>query len=344
MSCLIRITLDVTGSLCLDKTSAPQENWIWHALCRATFEPSDQPMTMYIRRSLLALPFALALTLGSTAQNSLDDGTSLVWDKEINASTDSLQNDSNTVPAYSVPVYEATASQVNDLLKTVLPGSVFKKQGKLMKANSVTFTPASSTPVDVLALATQDKKQGLTTLSLAFLNSGTSIPVDNPALSSAVRDLGVSLNKAVVQQQVDAWTKQLDKAGSKSVSATKSHDKAQSDLVKAQNEVDKNAKEKQKLQDEHAILQKEVDLYNQKWTLNQDPKDLKKLNKARSEITKNGEQMAKVVANDTKAQKELTKSSANIPDVQQEKDEQAAAQADAQRTLDALKQKLGNIR
>lgn len=298
---------------------------------------------MNTQRILLALPFSLVLALGSTAQNTLKDGTALVWDKEINVTATTIKSDTVTVPAFSVPVYEATASQVNDLLKTVLPGAAFKKHGNVMKATGVTFTPAAATPVDLLATVTQNKKQGFSTLSLAFLNSGTATPVDNPALQSAVRDIGVRLNKAVVQQQLDKWNKQLGKADSKSASAAKSHAKAKSNLAKVQSEVDKYAKEKSKLQDQQAIMQKEVELCDQKWKLSQDPKDLKKLNEARSSITKNGEQLAKVIEKETKAQKDLSKSSADMPDSQQEKDEKSAVQTDVQHTVDALKQKLESI-
>lgn len=299
---------------------------------------------MHTRRSLLVLPFALALAMGSTAQNTLKDGTTLVWDKVIAVGADSLRNDSVNVPAFSVPVHEASAKQVSALLKTVLPGASFRKQGRLMKATGVTFAAAGSAPVDVLARVTQNKKQRLSTLSLAFLNSGTSTPVGNPALSPAVRDLGVQLNKAVVQQQVDAWTKKLGKAHGKTESAAKSRDKARKKLNKAQSQVEKNAKERSKLQNERAIMQREIDLYNEKWMLGQDPKDLKKLTKARSRITKNEARMAKLMANEAKAQRELSKTSSNLPDVQQEQDAKAAARNEVQRTVDALQRKLENIR
>ncbi|MBX2982465.1 MAG: hypothetical protein WBB32_01790 [Flavobacteriales bacterium] len=299
---------------------------------------------MYILRSLLVLPFALAFTLGSTAQTTLKDGTTLVWDKEITAIDDSLPYESMHAPAYKVPVYEATTSQVNKLLPTLLPGASFKRQGRMMKATGVTFPPASSAPVDILANVTRNKKQGNSTVSLAFLHSGTTTPVENPALQSAVRDIGVRLNKAIVQQQVDKWTKELGKADSKHTRAAKSHDKAQKKLAKTRNQLAKSTQEKVELQNEHAVLQKEVDLYNQKWNISHDPKDLKRVNKARSRITKNGTKLSKVIAREAKAQRELDKSSSNIPGVQQEQDAKAAAHVDMQRTVDALKRKLESIR
>lgn len=293
--------------------------------------------------SLTTLSILLVLSPGVQAQHSLKDGTSLTWDKEIIVAGDSLRNDSVTVPAHTVPVFEASASQVTGLLKTVLPGAAFKKQGQLLKATGVHFASTGS-PMDVLARVTHEKKLKRSALSLAFLEPGTSTPVENAVLQPAVRDLGVQLNKAVVQQQLDAWKKKLDKADSKTASAAKSQDKAQGKLNKAQSQLEKSAKEKSKLQNEHAILQKQIDLENQKWTLSQDPKDLKRLTKARAKITKNDAKMAKVLEAEAKAQRDLSKSSSSLPEAQKEKEAKASAQAEVQRTVDALQRKLENIR
>ncbi len=298
---------------------------------------------MRIRNSLLLTALALLAGTGVNAQNALKDGTTLQWDKEINVGTDSLRNDSVTVAALAVPVYEASASQVTGLLKTVMPGASFKKQGDLLKATATSFGP-SGTPMDVLARVVQDKKMGLSTLSLAFLQPGTSMAVDPSALQPAVRDLGVQLNKAVVQEQLNGWTAKLDKAGGKAESASQGEAKAQERATKAQGELEKIVKEKSKLQSEHAVLQKEVELYNQKWTLSQDPKDFKKLTKARGKITKNEEKMAKAMSSEAKAQEEITKTGSALPEAQKAKEEKAATQAEVQRTVDALQRKLESIR
>jgi hypothetical protein len=298
---------------------------------------------MQYPRTLLTGPLALVLFTAAQAQTTLKDGTSLTWDKEITVATDSLRNDSVMVPALKVPIYESTASQVSGMLKTVLPGAGFKKQGDVLKAPNAPLA-GISTPMDILAAVNQDKKQGYSTLSLAFLQPGTSTPVENPLLEQAVRNVGVQLNKAVVQQQLDTWKKKLGKADSRTQSATKDQAKAQGKLDKAQAQLQKYTKEKSKLQNEHALLVKEVDLLNQKWTLSQDPKDLKKLTKARAKITKNEASMAKAMDGEAGAQKDITKYSSAVPDAQQAKDQQAAAQAEVQRTVDALQRKLDSIR
>ena len=298
---------------------------------------------MKFMHTLPALVFVLASSATLQAQTALKDGTSLQWDKQINVGADSLRNDSVTVPAFSVPVYEAGASQVADLLKKAIPGASFKKQGDLLKAAGASFASTGS-PMDVLAKVVQDKKAGVSNLSLAFLQPGTSNPVQSTAMQAAVRELGVGLNKSVVQAQVDEWKKKLGKADSKTASATKDQDKAQGKLNKAQAQLEKTAKEKSKLQNEHAILQKEIDLENQKWTLSQDPKDLKRLTKARAKIQKNEAKMAKEMDTEAKTQKDLTKSSESLPEAQKAKEAKAAAQAEVQRTVDALQRKLESIR
>lgn len=274
----------------------------------------------------------------------MKDGTSLTWDKEIKVVPATIQNGDELQAALSVDVFEAKASQVWDLLKTELPTAIFKKEGQVMKASNVTFSAAMGSPVDIVAKAEDVKKMNMSTLTMAFLAPGTNTVVEDEALSPAMRELAVKLNKAVVQQQINEWAKKLDKADSKTESATKAADKAQARVNKAQAALTKIAKEKSKLQSEHAILQKEIDLNNQKWTVSQDAKDFKRLTKSRAKITKNESKMAKVMDKEAKAQKELSKSSANLPDAQKTQEQKAATQAEVQRTVDALQRKLENIR
>lgn len=299
---------------------------------------------MRAHRILSALSLALVVGTSAQAQNTLKDGTSLQWDRQITVGQVPLKTDSAEYPALAVQVYEVDGSQVWSLLKKELPGAEFKKSGKLMKAPGVSIGTGMATPVDLLASVTENKKERVSTLVLAPLVAGTTNPATDAALEPAVRELAVKLNKAVVQQQLDQWTKQLGKADNKAEGAAADKDKAQERVNKAQAELEKVTKEKSKLQNQHAVLQKEIDLHNQKWTLSQDPKDLKKLTKARSKITKNESQMAKVMAKEAKIQTELTKSSSNLPDAQKKQEEKAASQADVQRTVDALKRKLESIR
>ncbi|HRN35687.1 MAG TPA: hypothetical protein PLL18_02105 [Flavobacteriales bacterium] len=292
---------------------------------------------MHFASNLFSIALALATSTSLIAQNALKDGTSLSWDKEIAVAQGQLKTDSLSLSSLSVPVYEAKAGQVWTLLKAALPGADFKKQGSVMKAANVAFSPAMGSTVDVLGTVVENKKPVFSTLSLAFLQPGTNVPVEPAALEPAMRELGVKLNKAVVQGQLDEWAKKLGKADSKTESAAKSQDKAQAKLEKI-------TKEKSKLQNEHAVMQKEIDLYNQKWTLSQNPKDFKKLTKSRAKITKNEGRMAKAMDAEAKAQRELSKSSSALPDAQKAKDQKASAQAEVQRTVDALQRKLDSIR
>jgi chromosome segregation ATPase len=213
-----------------------------------------------------------------------------------------------------------------------------------MKAPAVSFMAVSGTPVDILAQVKEDRKQRVSTLTLAFLNVGTAEPAGNAQTEAAVRNLGVKLNKAVVQRQIDSWKKQLAKASGKAEDAVKEHEKAQAQQAKTQAKLEKSARLKSKLQDEHAVLQREIDLYNQKWTLSQDQKDLKKLTKARTKITDNETEMAKAMQAEAETQKSLVKNADELPDAQKEREQKTAAQADVQRTVDALQRKMENIR
>jgi hypothetical protein len=299
---------------------------------------------MPLLRPLSACALALSIASVLQAQNTLKDGTALLWDKEITVGHESLPKDSVKVAAWTVPVYEASASQTMDLLKEELPGASFKRFGQGMKAPAVSFMAVSGTPVDILAQVKEDRKQRVSTLTLAFLNVGTAEPAGNAQAEAAVRNLGVKLNKAVVQRQIDSWKKQLAKASGKAEDAVKEHEKAQAQQAKTQAKLEKSAKLKSKLQNEHAVLQREIDLYNQKWTLSQDQKDLKKLTKARTKITDNETEMAKAMQAEAETQKSLVKNADELPDAQKEREQKTAAQADVQRTVDALQRKMENIR
>lgn len=295
-------------------------------------------------QTLLALTLSLSFVSALHAQNSLKDGTALLWDKEINVGHDSLLDDTVKIPALTIPIYEASSSEVMDLLKSAMPDANFKKQGNVMKASGASFTAASSTPTDILASVTENKKQRMSTLTLAFVKPTISEPVEGPQVESATRDLAVKLNKAVVQQQIDTWKKKLSKASDKTDNAVKDHDKAKAQKTKSQAKLEKSTKEKSKLQDEHSILQQQIDLDNQKWTLSQDPKDLKTLTNSRKKITKNESEMAKVMSDEANMQKDLSKNADDVPDAQKESEQKTAAQADVQRTVDALQQKMESIR
>ena len=297
-----------------------------------------------IQRTITLLCAAVALTASLHAQDKLKDGTALTWDKTIVVGHDSLMNDTVKLPARTVPIYEADESQVAKLLEKTIPGSSFKKQGKVLSASNVMLPSASDTPVQVLASIERDKKADLSMLKVAFLQNGATLAGDDARLNEAVRDLGVKLNKAVVQEQIDTWKKQLGKAGNKAESASKASDKTQNKLTKSQAEVAKASKDKSQLQSEHAILQKEIDLKNEKWTLSQSPKDLKKLTKAREKITKNESKMARAMRSEADAQKDQSKYSSALPDAQKTEQAKASTQSDIQRTVDALQRKMDNIR
>ena len=297
-----------------------------------------------IQRTITLLCATVALSAALHAQDKLKDGTSLTWDRSITVGQDSMMNDMVMVPARTVPVYEADDSQVAKLLEKAIPGASFKKQGQLMSATEVVVPSVSASPVQILANIERRKKENLSMVKLAFLQSGVPIKDNDAQLNEAVRDLGVKLNKAVVQDQLDGWKKQLGKAGNKAESASKASDKTQGKLNKSQAKVAKASKEKGQLQGEHAVLQREIDLQNEKWTLSQSPKDLKKLTKARGKITKNESKMASIMKDEASAQKDLSKYTEALPDAQKTEQAKAATQTEVQRTVDALQRKLENIR
>lgn len=301
------------------------------------------PFTMQ-RLTLFACSALFALGLSAQKQNKTKDGYALSWDKEITAITDTIRSDSMKVVATQVPVYEVRPSQLASLLKTVLPGASLKESRGLYRALAVSYPDVSAAPVDLVATMKEDKKAGVTRMALGFLQGGAPLPGDAAQQQAAVRDLAVKLNKAVVQQQVTKWEQELTKAAKSAESARASQDKAHKKASDASADVQKTSEKKSKVQREIANNQADIARLEQRWQASQEAKDLQKLTKMRSTLAKNEQKLAGLMNDESKAQKTLNKRQDAVPNAAKERNASEDRQQEIQRTVDALKRKLENIR
>ena len=299
-------------------------------------------MKQMLRYSAL---FTLSIGLAAvvSAQDKLSDGTALSWNHELAVGLDSLKNGNVMVPAYTVQVFETRSNQLGDLLEKALPAAKFKKTGDVMKAENVLFPAGNAAPATLVATTSEDKKAGAAMLHIAVLH-GDTVVAQTPEMVSAMRDLSVRMNKAVVQEQIDAQKKKLEKSTGKTESAVKTQDKAQGKLTKAQKEMEKISKEKLDLQKEHNVMEKDIALQNERWANSQDPKDLKKLTKSREKITKNETKLASTLKDESKTQSDIAKYTEAVPDATKTREDKASDQADVQRNVDALQRKLESVR
>jgi hypothetical protein len=284
------------------------------------------------------------LSFGVQAQNKTKDGFLMSWDKEVVTGNDSIPGGSLKVPAFTVPVYEARPSDVMDHLKTVLPMATFKESAGILSANAVNLPEVATGPVDILARVTENKKGGYTTLALAMLQNGVPVVGDASVQRSTVRDIGVKLNKAVVQEQLATWENKLTKAGERHEDAKADREKAQGKVVDANADLEKAVSKRGTLQKDIANIQADITRQEVRWQTSQNPKDLKKLTKLREKLSKSEKKLADAMADESKTQKSVNKRQEAVPDAMKDNEKLAQDKESVQRTVDALKRKLDNIR
>ncbi len=170
-------------------------------------------------RNPLLLSSALLLSITSVAQNT-KEGYALLWSNTITVVADTLLNGKHELPAYSITVFESDGNAALDLWRAEYkPMSQEITGSKPAKATGVTQPTVAPSPLMVLASHTTDKKGGFGRLTLAFAKNDSTPIDDQQAAERAMRDMAVKYNKAVVQAQITAKEKSLDKATGKQENA-----------------------------------------------------------------------------------------------------------------------------
>lgn len=300
---------------------------------------------MHSRTSILLSSALLLSTSATYAQDKTKEGHALAWTNTISVVPDSLVNGTHTLPAFLITVFESDGSQALDLWKAELkPLSREVTGGKPAKAVGTTLPAFPGAPVMVLCTSSTDKKADLGRLTLAYaLNDSTPV-VDMVAAQAHAHQLAVALNKAVVQSQIDAYTKTLDKTTDKLEDAqedvmdnAKDLDKANKSLAKSKNAVSRIQADNAKYSGEIAGLEK-------KFALTNDPKDLKKLTKARQKLAKGESSLAKAMRSEAKAQDAVSKYQGQSPDRTQEAQEHTDSKEATEAIISQLKRKQDAIR
>ncbi len=295
-----------------------------------------------MHRSLI-LPLSAFLTVAAIAQERTKEGYALAWNKEIVTGHDSIPSGALKVPATTVPVFEARANDVAALLKSALPMAAFKVSNGVYSAPSVNLSNLMPS-VDVLATAREDRKAGMTTVAFAFMQNGVPVGADAGVVSATARDIGVKMNKAVAQRQVDVWQAKLDKATKQQEGAQADKEKAYAKVSKANQALEKTVAKRSGLQKEIANAQADITRQEVRWQTSQDPKDLKKLTKLREKLAKSEKKLADAMADEAKQSKAAHKHQDDLPDAMKDHEKVAGSREEVQRTVDALKRKVENIR
>lgn len=283
---------------------------------------------------------ALAITASAFAQSgTTKEGYALQWDKTITVIPDSITNGRFKLPAWTVAIHEADASDVMGWwltdMQAVSSAVTKSKPPKAMGTRIATVPDAAMS----MASATADKKAKLTKLTVAFaLNDSMSTPAST-GQEAYVRGLAVKYNRAVVDQQIAAYEKTVGKAGDKLAGAKDDVAKNQANLTKANSKLEKIKAKRGKIQADNAHISGNIAGLEKKFALSNDPKDLQKLTKARQKLAKGETSLAKLMQQEADVQGDIAKEQGRLESNTGEQEERVETKEELQRVLDALRRK-----
>lgn len=301
---------------------------------------------MNILRSLRTVPtLAAALLLTGSFAQTTPEGYALNWDKTITVVRDSILNGRHKLPAFSIPVFEADGDGAMELWKTDMKTKCKEIVGsKPVKAVGAMFLAASPAPMLVVAESRSDKKTGAARFTIAFAENDSTPAADQRAAEQVAHEMAVMLNKAVVQKQIDTYTKSLDKATEKLTDAQADTEKNKQDITKASGELTKQKSKVSKLQANNAQLHGQITGLEKKFAISNDPKDLQKLTKARQKLSKGETDLAQAMKSEAKAQEHMAEYQGDAPDRAKEQEAKAQTKAEKEKIIADLRRKQESIR
>lgn len=295
-------------------------------------------MNRMLRITLAALG---ALPLPALAQkgNATREGFALSWDKTIAVIPDSLQNGVFKLPAWTIAVHEAEASDVMGWwIADMQAVSTAVTKGKPAKALGLRVAQVSNAAM-AAAVANLEKKAGLAKLTVAFAVNDSMGTNGNEGQEAYMRALAVKYNRAVVQEQIAAYEKQLGKAGDKLASTKGDAAKSQSRITKSNGQLEKIKAKRGKIQRDNAKVSGDISGLEKKFALSNDPKDLQRLTKARQKLAKGESALAKLMQQEAKVQGDIAKEQGRLESTTGKAETQGATKEEIQRVLDALRRK-----
>lgn len=296
-----------------------------------------------LRTTLSFTAFLTFTTL--SAQDKTKDGYSLSWNNEITVVPDSLTNDKFRLPAFKITVFESDGGDALTLFKNEMKSKSKSVGGSNPTKATVAMIPTvNANPLLLMANGQTDKKAELGQLTVVYaLNDSTIVP-DMTLAEQHARTLAVALNKANVQEQIDSYSKTLDKAEGKLEGAQEDIAKNEKALAKANKALSKAKNAVLKLTATNTQLKSQVTGLESKFGITNDPNDLKALTKAREKLASSEGTLAKQMKAETKAAEDVSKYQGKSPEQAKEEAQRAEATKANAAIVDALKKKMMAIK
>lgn len=283
-----------------------------------------------------------AMLIGAAAvaqSGTTKDGYTLQWDKTITVLPDSLTNGAHRMPAWTVAIHEADASDVMGWWLTDMQAvstAVTKTKPPKAMGTRISAVPEAAM---CMASAVADKKAKLTRLTIAFALNDSVPTTGTDGQEGYVRGLAVKYGRAAVDQQIAVYEKALGKASDKLAGAKDDVAKNQANLTKANSKLEKIKAKRGKIQADNAHVAGNIAGLEKKFALSNNPKDLQKLTKARQKLAKGETSLAKLMQQEADVQGDIAKEQGRLESNAGEQEERGETKEELQRVLDALRRK-----
>lgn len=279
-----------------------------------------------------------------TAQEATEEGYLLNWDKSITVVPEQMSNGKYKLPAWTVSIYEADASDVlhwwEDDMKSI---SVKVSGSRPVKAVGARLGLPEAA-VLTTAMTAADKRAKLVRLTIGFgLNDSTPLP-SNAGQEDYVRGLAIKYNKAVVQRQIDEKVKDLDKVNGDLADAKAAETRSKEKADEARADLAQIKAKKGEIQADNASIQGDITGLEKRYAVSNEPRDLERLTKARKKLTDREADLAGLAQDEAKAQAAANKYDAQLPPNAELQKQLLATKEQLEAEIASLRRKQDNIR
>ena len=300
--------------------------------------------TATYRRFRLALS-AVLLIHTAQAQEETASGYRMNWTGDLSVEKAEVKNGKWTLSGHGIRVYEASAKLVMDLWAKEM-----KAQGASVSGSGPAKVVNASVPgvgpgaIMLFAKSSQGAKGHPAKLIVAFCSNDSTVLEDQGGVEKVMHDWAVTLNRAVVQAQIDAQQKEVDGHADKLSDAQRDEAKANKRSGNASDDLARSKRKKSKLSSAQADLESDRMKAEERYNRTRDPKDLERYTKIQRKLVKVQKDMSRERKKEAKAQKDLNKKANAAPDSRMEQNEHQENKGKATTELEALKRKLEAIR
>ena len=292
----------------------------------------------------------LILTGIKPAAFSQDIQPSPSWNHDLGVSTADQIMDGQTYPCYYVSIYETTEKEANNLLEDELKKYARKVSGK--DFYTATEAKASVFGNDVLELRSKILKaapDNVFNVYVAVSHNGMAISYDGDKEADGkarvlVQQMAVDMNKAVVQEQIDAQKKKVKDAEKELKSAQKDEEKLEKDKSGTEKDIDKTMSKSKDLNSQVEDQQKAISNFQNKIAKDRTADNLSKLEDMRKKLADLQKQQSKLTNDEIDSRKSVSDTESKMPDAKKVVDSKKEALKKEQKLLNQLQDKLAAIK